>query len=241
MSDDTHDVLWELALSAEPYAVTIAKKFLGRGLDMDDLMSEARIGLFRAARTYRPELSTFLNHCTLWVKRELQIATLRQGKVIKLPTDARKLLPVFYRTRSAIQNQEGREPTRAEVIARTGLESDAKELLAFILKASDRQSDAVFEFSQEAVCIDPEPDGYEFGPAIDEVWKVLPSEQRTVLRMLYGFETGQRMTFKEVADTFGKPVYWVHNRRSMALRAARNTLRGLVRNGRVIDQWGHTA
>jgi RNA polymerase primary sigma factor len=102
--------------------VNLARRYLGRGLALEDLIAEGNLGLMRAVRGFHPSLNTrFSTYATFWIKASIQNAIINTGKPIRIPTNMYGLLGKWRRASARLQEELGRPPTEEEVARRLGL------------------------------------------------------------------------------------------------------------------------
>lgn len=102
-------------------AVHFARKFRGRGLDLEDLITEAVLGLIRAVRDYRPELGRFSTYAGIVIQGCLCRALYETGRVVRLPIAAHARIRAIHKAEAVLRNELSREPSAAEVAERLGL------------------------------------------------------------------------------------------------------------------------
>jgi RNA polymerase primary sigma factor len=96
--------------------VTIASKFRGRGMDLDDLIGEGNLGLIRAAQDFDPSFAIrFHAYAKYWIKERILFALKNTASVIRVPSYMYRLLARWRRAQSMLCQQWGRTPTFQEV------------------------------------------------------------------------------------------------------------------------------
>src|SRR5262249_33430221 len=96
--------------------VKIARNYCGRGLELEDLVSEGYLGLITASERYDPDFNTrFSTYASLWIKQAIRSALCNTSATIRLPVHACTLLRKWRRTEIALERALGREPQFDEV------------------------------------------------------------------------------------------------------------------------------
>lgn len=188
---------------------SIAQRYQGRGLPMEDLMQEGIIGLIRAADKYNWRRGfRFSTYATHWIRQTIMRAIANSGRSIRLPAYIVDTIGRLARIRGELENTLGRRPTRAELAKAAGMserqltdllqsmvepisletplgESDERRL-AEIIPAEENQSPAARVFRRAI--------NEELGRAI----KTLTPREQEVLRLRFGLEGSEPHTLEEV-------------------------------------------
>jgi RNA polymerase primary sigma factor len=118
--------------------VTIAKRYLGRGLLLGDLIASANRGLLYALNRFDREMGVpFPAFATWWVRKAIARAIAENSKVVRIPTDT---IADVFDAEEQLRNELGREPTSTEVAQLVGLEG---ELVASILRSPNLKAKPV--------------------------------------------------------------------------------------------------
>jgi RNA polymerase primary sigma factor len=194
--------------------VNIARGYSGKGLALDDLVSEGNMGLLRAVEGFDPTMNTrFSTYASYWIKQSIKRAIVNTAKTIRIPAYMAELLTKWRRAASKLTDELGRNPTQEEIARFLGL---SKKKLAIIKKAI-RVANAGSQADQgdagwtiEEMLMDPRgktPDA-EIGETDDlkQVMILLEKmepREATVLRMRFGLNDEEPKTLKEIGEQLG--------------------------------------
>jgi RNA polymerase primary sigma factor len=194
--------------------VNIARGYTGKGLALDDLVSEGNMGLLRAVEGFDPTMNTrFSTYASYWIKQSIKRAIINTAKTIRIPAYMAELLTKWRRATTKLTDELGRTPTQEEIAKFLGL---SKKKLAIIKKAirvanAGSQVDAGEEgWSIEEMLMDSRgkaPDD-EMGETDDlkQVMHLLARmdpREATVLRMRFGLDDEEPKTLKEIGERLG--------------------------------------
>jgi RNA polymerase primary sigma factor len=216
--------------------VTIAKGFMGRGLDLQDLIEEGNVGLLRAVERFDPARNTrFSTYATYWIKQSLMRALIRMAKTIRIPTYLAQLLIRWRQVSAKLQEELGRPPTQEEVGLRLNL---SKKMLNLIKKAI-RVNQFVAQGDQgvpgsslSEMLMDSHaraPD-FEISEAEDmrqalDLLNKLDQREATVLRLRFGLAAQDPMTLKTIGEQLGLTRERVRQIEREALTNLRRSMR----------------
>ncbi len=194
--------------------VAIARRYVGRGLDLADLIAEGNFGLLRAVEGYDPAMNTrFGTYASYWVRQSIQRALVNTGKAIRIPAYAAQLLTDWRRATAELQEALGRPPAREEVAARLQLPPRKLAIIREALRVSgvavqgEAGADGISPLgsltddSTEAPASQAE--GAEQLRRLLELVAGLGPRKATILRLRFGLDGEQQRTLAEVGEELG--------------------------------------
>lgn len=194
-------------------------------LDYDDLLSEANLGLLRAAEKYDPSTGNrFVTYCRYWILQSLTRYADQQSLPVRLPEHRTEEIK---RIRSAVMDLGSNDPANISIV--TGIETESvRMLLPYIsgtisLDAKARTPDG-YEGESLADLLLPISVDYLEGLRASELWNVLqqlPERQREVLMHRFGAYGRKKMTLQELANKYGITRERVRQIESKALNMCR--------------------
>lgn len=187
---------------------SIAIRFQGRGLDLEDLIQEGAIGLLAAARRYDSSRAQFSTFATLWIRQSIQRAVDNQGSAIRVPVHLADNMRRLHAARAGLTVALGREPTIGELAEATGLDEDAVRRAGSIPKVvttTDAPSSVDGPTLLETV-VDDAPDPADLATAghhrLEPLLGRLTDQERMVLVQRLGLD-GDSATLEEIGSTAG--------------------------------------
>lgn len=224
-----------------PFVVSVAKQYLGKGLELDDLVNEGNLGLVRAAGKYDESRGVaFVSYAAPYIRQAIQQAIAEQSRVVKVPATKVSEINRVNRLRAMFMQENERHPNVNEIAEVAQMhERNVKETL----RASSRQVsvDAPFSDSNPSSLLDmlrgddePETDyqvtienlRYELREAI----AMLSEREQNVLRAFYGIDEPEQ-TFAEIGARYGMTRERARQIRKKAVRHLRSrSTNHLLRN-----------
>lgn len=214
--------------------ISVAKKYIGRGVPFLDLIQEGNIGLIRATNKFEYQRGhKFSTYATWWIRQAVSRAVADQGRTIRVPVHMGDQLNRMRRVQLQLLQELGREPSIDELALGMETTPDKVENLLEISRRPvsletpiDDDGDSTFgDFVEDASSPAPaeEVATHLLHEQLQQALNRLPPREAQILRLRYGLEDGRVYTLEEVGQTIGVTRERVRQLEAQALNRLRQS------------------
>ena len=216
--------------------VSIAKKYIGRGVPFLDLIQEGNLGLMKAVQKYDYRRGfRFSTYATWWIRQTITRAIADQGRTIRVPVHMSDRIRRLYKAARDLEQIHGRKPTPEEIAAELNLEP---RKVQWMLKVSwrplslerpvgEEEDTELGAFIEDDTTPTPTQSAYQhlLKEKVEEVLATLTPREARILRLRFGLQNGRSYTLEEVGQKFGLTRERIRQIEGKALRRLRHPRR----------------
>ncbi|TEU01538.1 MAG: sigma-70 family RNA polymerase sigma factor [Anaerolineales bacterium] len=222
-----------LIMANSRLVISVAKKYVGRGVPLLDMIQEGHVGLMRAVKKFDYRRGhKFSTYATWWIRQAVTRLVADHGRTIRIPVHMGDRINRMLRSRHKLTQELGREPVREELAECLEVSPQDVDYMLRVAqrplsleKPTEQEGDAVIgDFIEDQDAPAPEEITLQeiLEERVQELLETLPHREALVLRLRYGLESGEVHTLKEIGEKMGITRERVRQIEAQALRRLRN-------------------
>ena len=208
------EALKKLVESNLRFVVSVAKKYLGCGLPLHDLIAEGILGLIEAARRFDPDKGVkFISYAVWWIRQSIMQALAQQTGAVKIPVKQAVLVNKITRSYGELLKKLGREPTIEELAQHVGMEPREVERLLSICQVplsldtpiGDEEDTTFKDFlkGEGTAEVEEKVVQEELKQSIQEMLEQLTPQEKKIIIMRFGLDGSEPKTLREIGEKLG--------------------------------------
>jgi RNA polymerase primary sigma factor len=216
--------------------VSVAKKYIGRGVAFLDLIQEGNLGLMKAVSKFEYQRGfRFSTYATWWIRQTITRSIADQSRTIRIPVHMTDRLRMMYKAAHRLEQCFGRPPSQEELCLEMGIGQDKLQWMLEVARipislespVGDEDDSELGMFVEDTITPSPSQTTYEnmLRERVDQVLSTLSPREARIVRLRFGLENGHPYTLEEVGHKFGLTRERIRQIEGKALRRLRHPCR----------------
>jgi RNA polymerase sigma factor (sigma-70 family) len=194
--------------------IKVAKRYMGQGLPLLDLIEEGNIGLIKAVERFKPEKKCrFSTYAVLWIRQSIERGLVSQGRTVRLPAHVVGDMKRMVRVMRSLTQQLGREPHLEELTEAMAVDAAyVNQLMTVVRKATSIETplDEEGNYHLRDILTEEEQPGpfsitehVELVKLVSSWLELLTTTERAVIKLRFGLRDGEPKTLEAIGEMFG--------------------------------------
>jgi len=219
------------------FVVATAKRYIGHGVPLEDLVNDGNMGLVRAARKFDPERGfKFISYAVWWVRQAILQSLANNSRTVRLPVNRAGTVVRVARASRQLEQELGRVPGAQEIAAHLGVaESEVEDAIAINTTtvsldgafSDDPEERSLVDSLEDENATPPDAQVYEEGLVSDMARAVqgLPERERKILQWYFGLGGADPLTLEQIGRKLGYTRERIRQLKEQAIERLRNNTR----------------